>query len=62
MDGLYGYKACSYCSTDIAKVYHTGKCPKVKKITYYKDGSIKEVEFFDEYKKTNILNENNMKE
>jgi hypothetical protein len=37
--------ACPYCSSNSVQVYHTGKCPKVKSIEYYPDGSIKKVEF-----------------
>ena len=39
---------CPYCSDDYSKISHGGKCPKVKLIKYYENGTIKEVEFFDE--------------
>ena len=40
-------RACPYCSSDNCLVYHSGKCPKVKSIEYYPDGTIKKVEFND---------------
>lgn len=42
-----GDKACHYCSTDTCKIYHGGRCPQVKTIEYYPDGTIKKVEFFE---------------
>lgn len=38
-------KECPYCSDEITKIYHNGKCPKVKSIEYYETGEIKRVEF-----------------
>lgn len=37
---------CQYCSTEITKIYHTGKCDKIKAIEYHESGKIKRVEFF----------------
>lgn len=39
---------CPYCSNDITKVYHTGKCPKIKSIEYYPNGKTKKIEFKEE--------------
>ena len=36
---------CPYCSSDSVQVYHQGKCPKVKFIEYYENGTVKKVEF-----------------
>ena len=36
---------CPYCSHLPLYVYHGGKCPKVKSIEYYPDGSVRKVEF-----------------
>ena len=36
---------CPYCSNDSVQVYHGGKCPKVKAIEYYENGTVKKVEF-----------------
>ena len=38
-------KGCPYCSSDSMQVYHSGKCPKVKAIEYYSNGTVKKVEF-----------------
>jgi hypothetical protein len=41
-------ECCPYCSNESFKVYHPGKCPKVKSIEYHENGTIKKVEFFEE--------------
>lgn len=33
---------CGYCAG-----YHTGICPRVKRITYHGNGTVASVEFFD---------------
>jgi len=38
---------CPYCSSESVQIYHGGKCPKVKAIEYYPDGTVKRVEFGD---------------
>ncbi len=54
---------CPYCS----KVFHSGICPKVKSIEYYPNGTIKMVEFKEEYpifpetKEEEFLDKNQMK-
>lgn len=40
--------ACPYCSGP-QDIFHYGRlCPKIKSIEYFKDGTIKKVEFRDE--------------
>lgn len=37
---------CPHCSNPPSHyVYHDGKCPKVKSIEYYPNGTIKRIEF-----------------
>ena len=50
-------KYCEYCSTSNAIVYHDGKCPKVKKIHYHENGTVKLVEFFENDKNKDMLND-----
>ncbi len=38
---------CRWCSNDYQSIFHGGPCPKVKKIRYYPNGTVREVEFFD---------------
>ena len=38
---------CPYCSGNGTTVYHTGLCPKIKKIEYYPNGTIRSVELHD---------------
>ena len=37
--------ACPYCSSDVAWISHTGKCPKVVEYEYYANGTLKRVRF-----------------
>ena len=46
--GLPRENACPYCSSDSVQVYHQGKCPKIKSIEYYENGTIKKVDFEEE--------------
>jgi hypothetical protein len=41
--------ACPWCSTPWSASFHGGRCPKVKAIERYPDGSMKRVEFFDDH-------------
>ena len=36
---------CPWCSKGLGPVYHSGKCPKVKSVEYYPNGSVKKIEF-----------------
>ena len=36
---------CPYCSHPNSNVYHLGKCPYIKAIEYYENGTVKRVEF-----------------
>ena len=36
---------CPHCSNGNIKIAHTGICPKIKAIEYYRDGSIKRLVF-----------------
>lgn len=38
---------CPFCSTHSRTIYHAGTCPRVKRIEYYPDGTIKAVQFKD---------------
>lgn len=40
--------ACPYCSSDITKVFHQGKCPKIKCIEYHPNGIVKKIEFYSD--------------
>ena len=40
--------ACPHCSGAFSQVFHGGRCPQVKSIEYYPNGSIKKVEFNNE--------------
>lgn len=40
-------EACRWCSTDGSQVYHSGHCPQVAEITYYRNGAVKRVRFHD---------------
>ncbi len=37
---------CKWCSVDSYKIWHGGKCPKVKAIEYHPNGAVKRVEFY----------------
>lgn len=41
------FKPCELCSDETTKIYHYGRCPKIKSIEYYPDGQIKKIEFRD---------------
>ena len=32
----------------MAKIYHTGLCPKIKSVEYYENGKTKKIEFQEE--------------
>ena len=37
---------CPYCSNAIMPMFHLGGlCPKIKSVEYFKDGTIKKLEF-----------------
>ena len=36
---------CEYCSSGTTKVFHQGKCPKIKSIEYHLNGTVKKIEF-----------------
>jgi len=37
---------CPFCSSALHPVFHLGaKCPQIKSIEYFKDGTVKKVEF-----------------
>lgn len=38
--------ACPYCSTSTKRVYHRDRCPKLKQVSYYPDGEVKQVKLF----------------
>lgn len=38
---------CRWCSSEAHKIYHYGACPRVKRMEFYEDGTIKRVEFHD---------------
>ena len=39
--------ACPHCSGDFQKVFHSGKCPKIKAVEYYPNGTIKRIEYIE---------------
>ena len=47
---------CEFCSDEYNFISHFGKCPKVKSIEYYRNGTIKKVEFIDPYNNIQKMN------
>ena len=37
--------SCPHCSGGSVQVFHNGPCPRVKKIEYWADGTIKSIEY-----------------
>ncbi len=43
MTTFNAHEPCLYCGT-----WHPGRCPQVRRVEYYPDGSLKSVEFREE--------------